>query len=268
MTFVLPPILDAANVKEDRIRCTDQSDRATNHSPRRRAKVKHNRWTILVVSLVAVGYFVSQAATQTQQGAAAFPYLVAVVDVAQLIKNHPDFKTKQDALQAEMLRKEADFKQKQEAILKKEQGFAAAGLRAGTEEHEKAVNAIQSEYAEFERDVKAEQRRFALRNSQIMYDTYKDIKAEIQRFATAKGIAQVTDYRMFEPDPAIPQTVAEDMDQKLVWFDTRLDITYNIITQLYAARQLQPPSKEEVAAANVPQRTAAAPAQPVATGIR
>ena len=201
--------------------------------------MKHNRWTILIVAFVAVGYFASQAMTQAPP-AKPLPNFVAVVDVAQLIKRHPDFKTKQDALQAEVLSREAYFKQKQETIAEKERRFAASGLRQNSPEHQKAMDEIANDYAEFDREAKAEQRRFALKNSQIMYDTYKDIKAHIHAFATARNIAQVTDFREFEPDPAIPQTVAEDMDQKLVWFDPQLNITEFVLKQMYGDRPVPP----------------------------
>ena len=217
--------------------------------------MKHSRWTVLVASFVAVCLVTSQAAAQ------ALPNFVAVVDVAQLIKRHPDFKEKQDALQAEMLAKEAHFKQKQEAIAAKEKSLASANLRQGSPEFEKAAAEIQNDYTDFEREAKAEQRRFALKNSQIMYDTYKDIKANVGSFATARNIAQVTDFRMFEPDPAIPQTVAEDMDQKLVWFDPKLDITELVLKQMCDARGVPVPPKEVPGAQPGVQRTAVAPVQ-------
>ena len=220
--------------------------------------MKHNRWTILIVALIAIGYFVSQAVTQAPPSAAPapLPSLVAVVDVAQLIKRHPDFKAKQEALQGEMLAKEAYFKEKQEKIAAKERGFAALNLRQNSPEHTKAMDEIQSDYAEFDREAKAEQRRFVLKNSHIMYDTYKEIKLEIGKFARSKGIAQVTDFREFEPDPTIPSSVAEDMDQKLVWFDSRLDVTEHILAQMCAARTPPVPvPPKEVPGANT-QRTA------------
>jgi hypothetical protein len=65
-----------------------------------------------------------------------------------------------------------------------------------------------------------------------MYDVYKDIKTTIGRFATARNIAQVTDFRDFEPNPADPQSVAEDMDQRLVWFNPMLNVTQHIIHEL------------------------------------
>jgi len=224
--------------------------------------VKHNRWTILVASLIVAGFVTSQAVAQQ----ATLPNFVAVVDVAQLIKRHPDFKGKQDALQTEMLAKEAYFKQKQEAIATKEKALQASGFKQGSPEFQKAADEIQNDYSDFEKEAKAEQRRFALKNSQIMYDTYKDIKVEIGKFATARNIAQVTDFREFEPDPAIPQTVAEDMDQKLVWFDPKLNITELVLQQMCTARGVPVPPKEAAPVGAPPAQRTATPAQPGVAG--
>jgi hypothetical protein len=102
-----------------------------------------------------------------------------------------------------------------------------------------------------------------------MYDTYKDIKATIGNYAAARGIAQVTDYREFEPNPADPQTVAEDMDQRLVWYNKNLNITEVILKDIYAVRKLPyPPAAPVMNAGNnagnagAPRTATAAPAAP------
>jgi Skp family chaperone for outer membrane proteins len=225
--------------------------------------VKQTCCTTLIVSLcLAFGGFVSQASAQ------GLPQFVAVVDVAQLIKEHPEFRSKQETLQKEVQGEEAKFRARQEAIVAKDKALQNTGIKAGTPEHQKAIDEIASDYADFEKDAKSMQRKFALKNSQIMFDTYQDIKKVIGEFAKARKIAQVTDYRMFDPNPAEPQSVAEDMDQKLVWFDPQLDITDLVINQLYAARGLQRPAKSDVtnsnAARSVAQPQQAAPNSAVA----
>jgi hypothetical protein len=94
-----------------------------------------------------------------------------------------------------------------------------------------------------------------------MYDTYQDIKKVIGEFAKKRSIAQVTDYRVFEVNPADPQLVAEDMDQKLVWFDDRLNVTDYVIDALYAAHNMPRPPKQANAAAGAG-RPATVAAQP------
>lgn len=209
--------------------------------------MKQTRWIVFFVALgLSLGSFLGQAAAQ-QQPAAGPPSFVAVVDVAQLIKAHPDFTKKQDALKNKMLAEEAKFKTRQQAMADKEKAMQAGPLKPGTAEHQNAIDEIAGLYADFEKDARSMQRRFALENSQIMYDTYQDIKKTIAKFAKARRIAQVTDYRFFEANPAEPQSVAEDMDQKLVWFDETLDITTFVIFQMYDDRGMQRPSAEDLA---------------------
>jgi len=217
--------------------------------------VKKNHWITLIVGVaIVLGIYAVPAVTQQpqQQPAAQLPFYVAVVDVAQLIKQHPVFIERQEALKTQVQQAEAVFQKRQETIANKQKSLEASQYKPGSPEHQRLLDEIANDLADFEKDAKAQQRRFALTNSQIMYDTYQDIKKAIDRYATARNIAQVTDYREFEPNPADPQTVAEDMDQRLVWFNSRLNITQAIVGEIYAAY----PGKQP------PARTATAPAAP------
>ncbi|GHT12858.1 hypothetical protein FACS1894170_08180 [Planctomycetales bacterium] len=204
--------------------------------------------TILSLGLVLAFASAVCAQQATAPAAArALPTRVAVVDVAQLIKAHPDFKAKQEALQAQVKDAEGRFQTRQKGIQDKQKGLEGSSAKPGTTEHQRMLDEIASDLADFEKDAKQQQRKFALENSRIMYETYQDIKQVIKTYAQARGIAQVTDFRAFDPNPAEPQSVAEDMDQKLVWFDEQLDITKYIISSLYAARGLQAPTQTATA---------------------
>lgn len=223
--------------------------------------MKQTCWITPFVALcMTVGGFVSQATAQQQ---AQLPNLVAVVDVAQLIREHPEFRGKQEDLQKKVQAEEAKFRTRQQQIVDKEKALQASAAKPGTPEHQRQVDEIAGEYADFEKDVKSMQRKFAVENSMIMYDTYQDIKKVIGEFATRRNIAQVTDYRMFEVNPAEPQSVAEAMDQKLFWFDAKLNITEYVLDALYAAHGKQrPPKQANNVAAQQQQPAAAATARP------
>jgi len=228
--------------------------------------VKKNHWFTLIVGVaIVLGIYAVPAIAQQTQQAPQIPYLVAVLDVAQVIKAHPDFTARQGALAEKVKAAEATFQKRQEAIAGKQKSLEASPHRPGSPQHQQILDEIAGDLADFERDAKTEQRKFALENSKIMYDTYQDIKATINKYATARGIAQVTDYREFEPNPADPQTVAEDMDQRLVWFNPQLNITRVIIGEIYAARGMQPPAQTAGSATQqgtIPQGAAAPQAAP------
>jgi Skp family chaperone for outer membrane proteins len=229
--------------------------------------MKKTHWIALTIGIVIVlGICAAPAITQTQPQPAAAPQAtptpvyVAVMDVAKVMKMHPVFMEQQGALQKEIAAAEATFKTRQEKIEGQRKSLEASQLKADTPEYQKMLDDIAGEMANFERDARAMQRKFALQNSKIMYETYQDIKKTIEAFALANGIAQVTDYREFVVDPADPATVAEDMDQRLVWFNSNLNITDKIIKTVYTARGLNPP-----APGTVPPAIGPAGAAPAAT---
>ena len=206
--------------------------------------MKKNHWIALTVGIaIVLGIYAVPAITQQPAAQQSPPFYVAVIDVAQVIRQHPIFMERQEALRGQIEQAEAAFQQLQEGIANKQRALEASQFRPGSPEHQRLLDDIANDVADFERDARAHQRRFALENSRIMYDTYQDIKAVIGRYASARGIAQVTDFREFEPNPADPQTVAEDMDQRLVWFNPSLNITRQIIGEVYAARGMQPPAQ-------------------------
>lgn len=204
-----------------------------------------------IVLFIALGFALvccvsHLSAQQAAQQPTGPPSFVAVVDLAQLIKTHPEFTQRQGVLRDKMLAEESKFKVRQESIIGKEKALQGSPMRPGTKEHQDAVDEIAGLYTDYEKDVRSIQRRFQLESSQIMYDTYKDIKLTIERYAKARRIAQVTDHRYFEANPTDPQSVVEDMEQRLVWFDESLDITKFVIAQMYVDRKMPVPDQKQI----------------------
>ena len=206
--------------------------------------MKKNHWIMLSIGLAfALGFYVVPGITQAPpQQQSALPHQVAVVDLAQIIRAHPGFMQQQEALQAEVRQAEAHFQQRQDELEEKQQGLRRSTLNVQSPEYQQALDTLTREIAAFEADVRAQHRRFTLRNSQIMYETHKDILMVIGAFAQRNGFAQVTDYRFMEVDPGNPESVAENMDQRLVWFDPRLNMTNFIIHGLYTSKGMQVPA--------------------------
>ena len=229
--------------------------------------MKRKHWITLIAGIALVlGVYAVPAITQqpaAQPAAAAQrPYQVAVIDVMQVLRAHPDFTIKQAALQEDINKTEADFTAKQRAIEEQKKQLDESQLSPNSPQYQQAFDALARQVAQFEADVRAQHRRFALRSSEIMYETYQDIKGTVERVCRASGIAQVTDYREFTVNPADPQSVADDMDQRLVWFDPQLNITQAIIVQIRTAYtnrtgQQPPPIQTPATAA------ASAPGTPV-----
>jgi len=231
--------------------------------------VKNKHWTTFIAGIALVlGICALPGITQQQpaaQQSEPIPYLVAVVDVAQVLNAHPDYIREQENLKRQATEAEATFEKRREAIANKKKNLDASPYKSGSPEHQRILDEIANDVADYEKDMKAQQRKFILANSQIVYNTYKNIKDTIGRIAKSAGIAQVTDYREFEPNPAEPQSVIEDMDQRLVWFNSRLNITESVIQQLYKDRNLQVPASITSANAGA---GAANPASPAPAAAR
>jgi Skp family chaperone for outer membrane proteins len=209
-------------------------------------QVKKNHWITLLVGIaIALGIYTIPAVTQQQPAAqtGSLPYLVAVIDLAQVIQLHPELLQRQANFKDRVEKTDAAFRKLQDDILNKRKALETSQLKPGTPQHQQQLDEITRDMAEFEKNMKLQERNFALENSKIMYDTYKNIRETVGRYADSKGIAQVTDYRVFESNPADPSSVAEDMDQRLVWYSSKLNITKIIIAQLYQDRNMQMPAE-------------------------
>jgi Skp family chaperone for outer membrane proteins len=223
---------------------------------------------------VALGTYAASLTAQTAStaapAAAPLPYLVAIVDMAQIIQNHPDYKTRNAALQEKIKAAEAAFTTRQQQILAEQKALEASPHKPGSVEHEQLLKALTSKAAMFDTDAKAQQRQFALERSKLMHEVYQDICRTISAYAAARSIAQVIDYREFEPDPAKPQTVADSMDRPLVWYSQRLNITQMVLNEIYRARNLSP-VPNAVIGATPPSSAApavATPGTPAANPVR
>lgn len=214
---------------------------------RRVKKVKRTNWIPLVVVLVLgfAGVVTSVASAQTGATTATAaaqpqprPYQVAVVDIAQLIKNHPEFIAKQEELQKFAKSKEVEFEARKQAIADREKTLTGLKLTPGTPDHDKAVAEITTLVTDLDKDVKIAQRKVMTENSIILYNVYKEIREEIGVVAKAGRIAQVMDYRPIEATAADQNSVAAMLEQSLIWHDDNLDISQYIVNRLYQKRQI------------------------------
>ncbi|MDR1479876.1 MAG: OmpH family outer membrane protein [Planctomycetaceae bacterium] len=189
--------------------------------------------------LGVAGYVVDVANAQTSTAAAQpRPYQVAVVDIAQLIKNHPTFITKQKELQEYAKGKEAEFETRKLAIANREKTLTDLKLTPGTPDHEKAVEEVTSLVTTLDKDVKIAQRKVMTENSIILYETYKEVREEIANVAKQAKIAQVMDYRTMDANPADPNSVGAMLEQNLIWYDDNLDISQAIVNRIYQKRNI------------------------------
>jgi Skp family chaperone for outer membrane proteins len=184
------------------------------------------------------GYIAAVVSAQSSASAPPRPYQVAVVDIAQLIKNHPGFIAKQKDLQEFAKSKESEFNTRKMELVEREKTLTSLKLTPGTPDYDKAMEEVTSKVALLDKDVKIAQRKLMTENSIILHEVYKEIRDEIGLVAKQAQIAQVMDYRTIDANPADPNAVATMLEQNLIWYDDNLDISQAIANRLYAKRKL------------------------------
>jgi Skp family chaperone for outer membrane proteins len=212
--------------------------------------MKKNHWITLTVGIaIVLGMYAIPAITQqpTPPPQAPPPSLVAIIDLAKVIQWHPEFIRRQQDLKARAAQAEASIRTKQEKLAERQKGLETSQLVPGTPQYLQIADEITKSATDLQMEFKTLDRQFTLDNAKIMYDVFEDIKMSIGKYAEPRGIAQVTDQRDFKSNPLDPQTVIEDMDQRLVWYSKRLNITDTIIREIYAARNVPAPADLSVA---------------------
>lgn len=223
--------------------------------------MRHFVWTAALLTVLSV------SAMAQAPAAPSAPRFVATVDLARLMQMHPEFKPKMEALMKQKNELEASITARQNIIREKAKKLEEdQTMRPGSDAYQQQVELITSELGKLDLEAKNEMRKLEVKNSQMLYDTFIDIKREIGAFCKANSIAQVTDIRKMEVIPTIPQTVMEEMDQRLVWSDDIIDLTNTIKTILYTKRGLPVPADAPQQTAGVP-AAPAAPAQAAAQGV-
>jgi Skp family chaperone for outer membrane proteins len=198
--------------------------------------------TLSITGFVAKNVNAQAAGTNTAATTATrppVPYQVAVVDIAQLIKYHPDFESRQKGLQELAQQKDKEFSARKTEIEQRRATLAAHNYQPGTKEHDDYVSEITMKGTEFDKDLKLTQRKLVTENSKILYEIYKEVQEEIAVVAKGYKIAQVMDYRSIEAAPNEPQSVAAMLEQNLIWYDDALDISQAIMNRLYEKRGRQ-----------------------------
>jgi Skp family chaperone for outer membrane proteins len=192
----------------------------------------------------------AQAPAAAPAAPAGPPRFVATVDLGRLMQSHPEFKAKMEVIQEQKKKLDAEFLGKQNALREQAKKLDESGIRPGTDPYQQQVEEITKAYGNLEVEAKNELRKLEVKNSTVIYDIFSEIKQELSAYCKHYGIAQVTDVRKMEVVPTIPQTVMEDIEQRLVWSDEQIDLTNTIKMQLYKKRGLQVPAETAVVGAS------------------
>ena len=192
--------------------------------------------TVLLTSLLfGIGSFAfAQNDTELAGTAQTLPYLVAFVDIAQIIQEHPDFAQKQAMIQQRMQQEEKNFEEWQKRLEAKEKNLGQ--LKPESPEYKKTRTELTKEYNDLKNAFKKKELDFLREHVKMTYELYQEIRSEIASFATQRNIAHVVNMTSSEVNIGDADSVDNEINKTTVWCDPRLNVTKYILAVCYSKR--------------------------------
>ena len=161
--------------------------------------------------------------------AAPRPGPVAVIDVQAVLNGHAQFKRVQAELKADVARAEERIKTEQEEIRKLAEGLK--GLLPGTRDYLDLQADVNKRAEELKTRVELQKAEFLQREARAFHDVYREIVAEVGKYAAENGIEVVLRTSVLEKAET-PQQILQDINKQVVWFAPGRDITPAILERV------------------------------------
>lgn len=218
------------------------------------------RRNLLVAGLFAGALLLAFRATGNAQGqgSASAETRVGLIDLAHVLKNYTKFTRNTEEINAEAKKKEDEVKALQAEVrdLVKQQ----QELRPESSIYVKVANDATKKRAELEAMAQNAQREIARRQAGVLHQTYQEIEAAVQQYATARGLTLVLrTTRDADVSSANPQDVLQEINRPVVYSAPELDITEAIVQMLNRGSSTTPAASAKPAANTSPVRTATQP---------
>jgi Skp family chaperone for outer membrane proteins len=160
---------------------------------------------------------------------------VAVIDISQVYKNHPQFKSAMQTLKSDFEDTQTKFRQRRDQIQ-----TAVEDLREtytiGTEDYRNREREITQMQADLQADMALAKKDFQEREARIFYNTYNHIAEEVKYVADRYGFNLVLRYNSGAITPENPNSVMEGVN-RLVVYQRNLNITSLILERLPPAER-------------------------------
>lgn len=162
---------------------------------------------------------------------------VAIVDIGMVFKAHPTFPR-----ELETLRAEADQFQKNAVQLQQQMVAKSEKLQMWTPDSEDYRNfetQLAQELATLEVQQRSEMRSLMVREAQLHFQTYQQVKKVVNDYCAAKNIRLVLRHTDQKLNVDNPKSVMADVNKNLVFYIPEIDITNEIIRQIGGVASLQ-----------------------------
>jgi len=185
------------------------------------------------IAAILIATCVTSIATAQQKQQQAAPVPIVVVDLSKVFEQHPTFKARMDQIKAEVKTTEAGFQAQGEALKKRVQQLQT--LKASSPEFKALEAEIALKQGRIQADLALKRKEFLSREAKEYFQTYNQVKQEIQTFSEANRIGLVLRYSSEKMDPTNRQSVMQGVNQPIVYNQGNLDITRYVVERLVRA---------------------------------
>lgn len=195
---------------------------------------KPYRWAVLAAALVSLSYLASLAVGQAPARAPAQPMpgqTIALLDVTYIFKNHARFKSMMEEMKADVQRAENQVKTERDNLAKAAEDLQAT-YRKGTPEYKNAEEALANRQAKLTVDVNRQKNEFLQREAKIYNTVYQEVWQATDYYCKQNGIDMVVRFNGDPVDVERPDSVLARINQQVVWYQGRVDITPAILRDL------------------------------------
>ncbi len=174
------------------------------------------------------------AETEKDNSANAKNSAVAVINLRDVLDHYRDFAKRKDDLESEIACAEITYKHDKSAVAKLEEDLKK--LIPGTSAHARLKAKLWRQNIELQATLAEQRKRFLRAETQLQYDAYKEIVAEINEYITGADIVAV--FRTHDRDVIEEQHggcgffIKPILNNSLVAYKKHIDITKEIVQRL------------------------------------
>jgi Skp family chaperone for outer membrane proteins len=181
--------------------------------------------------VVSIGYAnlpVLAQAPGASRGVAPGP--VALVDINYIMKNHNRRKAMMANMKADMEVATANVKSQSETIRKLIEQLKE--VQPGTPDYKMRESQILKLQSDLKIQMQLQQKDFMQREAKVLYTVYQEIRQETSYYASRNNISMVMQFNGEPANTNNPQDVVREINQPVVWYAKRTDITPIILDAL------------------------------------
>ena len=161
----------------------------------------------------------------------------AIIDVGKVFKAHPTFARELEVLKGEAERFQENAGQLQQQMIAKSEKLHM--FTPDSPEYRDFESKLAQELAALEVKQRNEMRSLMVREAQLHYQTYQQVKKVVNEYCAAKNIRLVLRHSELETNVDNPKSVMAGVNKNLVFYTPDIDITGEIIRQIGGVASLQ-----------------------------